>query len=82
MKLTFPNSPCTLVATRCIMISDPYTGGPGGRGKLPSIYLSVTPAKGLSQSFEGSRPFATPSHTILEMGKHLHGLYRGIAQYL
>jgi hypothetical protein len=23
------NSPCTLVATRCIMISDPYTGGPG-----------------------------------------------------
>jgi hypothetical protein len=35
-----------------------------------------------SQSSEGSRPFATPSHTILEMGGHLHGLYRGIAQYL
>jgi hypothetical protein len=34
------------------------------------------------QSFEGSRPFATPSHTILEMGGHLYGFYRGIAQYL
>ena len=28
MKLTFPNSPCTLTVTRCIMISDLYTGGP------------------------------------------------------
>jgi hypothetical protein len=35
-----------------------------------------------SQSFEGSRPLATPSHTILEMGGHLHGLYSGIAQYI
>jgi hypothetical protein len=28
MKLTFQNSPCTPAVTRCIMISDPYTGGP------------------------------------------------------
>jgi hypothetical protein len=42
----------------------------------------VTPARESSQSFEGSEPFATPSPTILEMGGHLHGLYRGIAQYL
>jgi hypothetical protein len=35
-----------------------------------------------SQSFEGRRPLTTPSHTILEMGGHLHGFYRGIAQYL
>jgi hypothetical protein len=28
MKLTFQNSPCTPVVTRCIMISDLYTGGP------------------------------------------------------
>jgi hypothetical protein len=28
MKLTFPNSPCTLVATRCTMISELYIGGP------------------------------------------------------
>jgi hypothetical protein len=34
------------------------------------------------QSFEGSRHFATPSHTILEMEGYLHGFYRGIAQYL
>jgi hypothetical protein len=27
MKLTFPNSPCTPAVTRCIMISDPCTGG-------------------------------------------------------
>jgi hypothetical protein len=27
MKLTFANSPCTLVATRCTMISDLYIGG-------------------------------------------------------
>ena len=28
MKLTFQNSPCTPAVTRCIMTSDPYTGGP------------------------------------------------------
>jgi hypothetical protein len=28
MKLTFPSSPCTLVATRFTMILDLYTGGP------------------------------------------------------
>jgi hypothetical protein len=28
MKLTFPNSPCIPAVTRCIMISDPCTGGP------------------------------------------------------
>jgi hypothetical protein len=28
MKLTFQNSPCTPAVTRCIMISDLYTGGP------------------------------------------------------
>jgi hypothetical protein len=28
MKLTFPNSPCTPAVTRCIIISDPCTGGP------------------------------------------------------
>jgi hypothetical protein len=28
MNLTFQNSPCTPAVTRCIMISDPYTGGP------------------------------------------------------
>jgi hypothetical protein len=28
MKLTFQNSPCTPAVIRCIMISDPYTGGP------------------------------------------------------
>jgi hypothetical protein len=26
-EVTFQNSPCTPAATRCIMISDPYTGG-------------------------------------------------------
>jgi hypothetical protein len=28
MKLTFQNFPCTPAVTRCIMTSDPYTGGP------------------------------------------------------
>jgi hypothetical protein len=28
MKLIFPNFPCTPAVTRCIMISDPCTGGP------------------------------------------------------
>jgi hypothetical protein len=28
MKLTFQNFPCTPAVIRCIMTSDPYTGGP------------------------------------------------------
>ena len=50
MKLTFPNSPCTLVATRCTMTSDLYIGGLEWKEKLPSTYPSVTPAREIKAS--------------------------------